>query len=461
MEPKKMVIIGAGSAMFTQGLVADLILDGSAWKLALVDIDPKALATAEGLARRMIEAKDAPLTLGSSTDRRDVLPGADVVVVTIGVGGRKAWEQDVTIPRKYGIYQPVGDTVMPGGVSRAMRMIPANVDIARDVVQLCPNAMLINYSNPMTVNCWAIRKATGADVIGLCIGTHHVYHQLAGFIGKPAAEVSYLAAGVNHFTWLYDLRWKGQDAWPLVRAQIAREKAAKPTAVTTSSPAGGDTTLEDEDVWERGFRVSDNPFAWSLFEAYGAYPAVNDRHVTEFFPERFPGGNYYGKTLGVDVFSVENVLAYGDDIYADMRAQGLGDKPLNPAVFEREAGEHSQLVEILHSIERDDRALYAANLPNGNAIPGLPADAVLELSCVATGRGLLPVQVPDFPRQLVAPLARKIAAHQVTVEAALTGSRALFVEALLADGGVADPATAGKLADELLAAQRQYLPQFA
>jgi alpha-galactosidase len=144
-----------------------------------------------------------------------------------------------------------------------------------------------------------------------------------------------------------------------------------------------------------------------------------------------------------------------------MRAQGLGEKPLNAAVFEREEGEHSQLVEILDAMDRDDRRMFAANVPNNGAIPGLPADAVLELSCVATGRGLLPVQIPDFPERLIAPLARKLAAQRLTVEAALTGDRTLFVEVLLADGGVTDPAVAGALADELLAAQKQHLPQFA
>lgn len=453
MTEKKLAIIGAGSAMFTQGLVADLILAGGAWNLALVDIDPLALETADGLARRMILARDAPITLESSTDRRDVLPGAEVVVITIGVGGRRAWEADVVIPRKYGVFQPVGDSVMSGGVSRAMRMIPANNEIAADVIRLCPDATLINYSNPMTTNCWAMRKATGADVVGLCIGTHEVYHQLAGFIGKPAAEVSYLAAGVNHFTWLYDLRFQGSDAWPLVREQIAVERSG--------APAGGDATVHEKDVWGSRFRVADNPFSWSLFEAYGAYPAVNDRHVSEFFPERFPNGNYYGRTLGVDVFSVEDILAYGDAIYADMRAQALGERPLDEAVFERGSGEHSQLLEILEAVDRDDRRMFAANLPNKGAIPALPDDAVLEMSCVATGRGLQPLQVRDFPDRLVAPLARRIAAHQVTVEAALTGDRSLFVEALLADGAVTDPVTAGKLADELLAVHKKYLPQFA
>ncbi|MGQ9686861.1 MAG: family 4 glycosyl hydrolase, partial [Thiobacillaceae bacterium] len=226
MDRKKIVIIGAGSAMFTQGLVADLIVTGGAWTLGLVDIDPSALDVAAGLSRRMVEAKGADVLLESSTDRRDLLPGADVVVTTIGVGGRRAWEADVYIPRKYGIYQPVGDTVMPGGISRALRMIPAMVDIANDVLKLCPQARFFNYANPMTANCWAVRKATGADMVGLCIGTSHVIHDLARFLGVPAQEVTALAAGLNHFTWIYDLRHHGRDAWPQVRALVARERGS-------------------------------------------------------------------------------------------------------------------------------------------------------------------------------------------------------------------------------------------
>ena len=173
---KKLVLIGAGSAMFTQGLVADMILspDLGPWELGLVDIDPQALETTEGLSRQMISARGSEISLNASTDRCNVLPGADIVVSTIGVGGRRAWETDVFIPRKYGIYQPVGDSVMPGGISRAMRMIPALVDIAQDVKSLCPEALFINYANPMTANCWAIRKATGVPVVGLCHGVFHV-----------------------------------------------------------------------------------------------------------------------------------------------------------------------------------------------------------------------------------------------------------------------------------------------
>ena len=448
---KKIVLIGAGSAMFTQGLVADLILsadlrfrsgDLGPWELGLVDIDPQALETAEGLCLSMVEAKGAQITISASTDRRDVLPGADVVVSTVGVGGRRGWEADVFIPRKYGIYQPVGDSVMPGGISRAMRMIPALVDIARDVQALCPQARFFNYANPMTANCWAIRKATGVPVVGLCHGTFHVERELAAFLGAPPEEVTSLFVGLNHLTFIFDLRWKGRDAWPLVRARL--------------DPANRKSQIANRNLQSE----IENPFSWSLFETYGAYPAVNDRHVTEFFPERFPGGRYYGKTLGVDAFSFEDTIAWGDQIYGDMRVQALGREPLDERVFERAPGEHEQLLNILRSIEYDERRIFAANLPNGGAVPNLPADAILELPAAATATGLRPLQIPDFPEPLAAIITRKLAAARLTVEAALTGDRRLFVEALLADGAVTDPGVARKMGDELLEAHRQYLPNF-
>ena len=457
MSARKIVLVGAGSAMFTQGLVADLILtpELGPWELGLVDIDPEALETAEGLSRRMVEARDAGIAVHASTDRREILPDADVVVATIGVGGRRAWETDVFIPRQYGIYQPVGDSVMPGGVSRSMRMIPALVDIAADVAALCPDALFVNYSNPLTANCWAVRQATGVPVVGLCHGTFHVERQLASFIGAPPEEISSLFVGLNHLTFVFDLRWKGRDAFPLARARLAAE--------------GGDSADLDDigrqfpemGAPSESFRAADNPFSWSLFETYGAYPAVNDRHVVEFFPERFPNGQYHGKTLGVDVFSIESTIAHGDEIYARMRARALGREPLDEQLFARAVGEHEQLLDILGSIAGDTRKIFSVNLPNCGAVPNLPDDAVLELPAAATATGLRPLQILDFPDPLAAIVTRKLAATRLTVEAALSGDRNLFVEALLADGAVTDPEMARKMGDELLEAHRDDLPQFA
>ncbi|MHB0875405.1 MAG: family 4 glycosyl hydrolase [Anaerolineae bacterium] len=456
-DRKTIVLIGAGSAAFTQGLLADFIRAGKSWELRLVDVDPKALKTAEGLAQRMVEVRKADVTVKSSTDRREMLPGADVVVTTIGVGGRRGWEADVIIPRKYGVYQPVGDTIMSGGVSRAMRMIPAMIDIANDVAKYAPNAWFFNYANPMTANCWAMRKATKANVVGLCIGTIHVVWELADLLGVPRDEVSALAAGVNHFTWIYDLRWKGQDAWPLIRDAVAQERARGDLEIRKDVAPGGDTTMA-----ERGWRhVVYNPFSWSLFDAYGAYPAVNDRHVVEFWPERFPQGKYQGKTLGIETMVFEDVIHHGDAHYENMRRQAAGEIPLDQAVFDRGVGEHSQLTEIIDSIGTDDRKMYFANLPNRGAVPNLPYDAVLEMSSVATARGLTPVRAIGYSDALAAAQTRKIAGIEVTVEAALSGSRNLFVEALLMDGSVTDRGVAEKMADELIAAHKHNLPQFA
>jgi alpha-galactosidase len=450
MAGRKIVLVGAGSAVFTRGLMADLILSPELgpWEVGLVDPDPAALQTAEGLSRKMAAARGAPITIHASTDRRDLFPGADVVVLTVGVGGRRAWEVDVEVPRKYGIYQPVGDSVLPGGLSRALRTIPALVDIARDVQALCPDALFFNYSNPMTANCAAIRKATGLEVVGLCHGVFDVERELAAYIGAPHHEVTSLYAGLNHLTFIFDLRWKGQDAWPIVRERLERERR-EPGPST-----GLGHTFADKK------RAADNPFSWSLFEAYGAYPSANDRHVVEFFPERFPHGAYYGLTLGVDAFSMKEVIASGDARYEAMRAQALGEMPLDVEIFNRTVGEHEQLLSILRSMAYDERRIFNVNVPNGGTVPNLPENAILEVPAVATATGLRPIQIPDFSDLLAGIIRRKLTAVDLTVEAALTGSRRLMVEALLADGAVADPATAWTLAEDLLQAQRQYLPRF-
>jgi alpha-galactosidase len=183
--------------------------------------------------------------------------------------------------------------------------------------------------------------------------------------------------------------------------------------------------------------------------------------VSEFFPERFPRGRYYGgKALGVDAFSFEDTIAWGDEIYADMRAQALGEKPLDKRVFERAEGEHEQLIEILRSVERDERRVFSANLPNCGAVPNLPDEAILELPAAATATGLRPLQIHDFPDPLAAIINRKLAATLLTVEAALVGDRGLFVEALLADGAVTDSEVARKMAEELLEAHRPDLANF-
>ncbi|MCL6442507.1 MAG: hypothetical protein K6T83_03420 [Alicyclobacillus sp.] len=449
------VLIGAGSAVFTQGLVADFILseDLGPIELRLVDIHEETLLAVAKIVSQMVSVKQADITVRWSTERRDMLPGAHVVVTTIAVGGRRAWEQDVLIPRNHGIYQPVGDTTMSGGISRALRMIPVMLDIARDVKELAPDAWFFNYSNPMTPICSAIHRTLQVSVVGLCHGVTHVENYLARFLGVEPKRISSFGAGLNHLTFLYDLRIDGQDAWPEVHRVLEQQRTSLQEHGYDGELVGNMSRSTNSELFYG------EPFSWDLYERYGAFPAVLDRHVTEFFPERFANGAYFGKTLGVDAFKIQAVIARGDEEYQEMLIRSRTGT-INERLFERTSGEHEKLVEILVSLKQDRKQVFYVNMPNMGAVPGLPIDAVLEMPAAATGRGFRALLQPDFPRILTGILNRRLSVIDLTAEAAITGNRQMFVEALLADGSVHGQQRAEALADDLLTAHRAYLPQF-
>ena len=449
----KYVLIGAGSVSFTRGLVADILRRGRELEVGLVDIDPDALRFAEGLVRKMVAAKGAAVRVTASLDRRDLLPGAHAVICTVGVGGRRARELDITVPRKHGVFQPVGDTAMPGGLSRALRMIPAMVGVARDVLDLCPDALFFNYGNPMTAVCRAIRKATGAGVVGLCHGVPGTAEYLARFAGLPLGEVAYTAVGLNHMTWFTEFRHKGRDAWPLFRAKVAGKLGTTPDRLLGRFAELGDSP----ELLER----LDNPFSWHMFALYGAFPAVLDRHAIEFFPQLTRGGGYYGKTLGVDVFSMEETIERGDRAYEQMREIALSPDPLPADYFGVGGGDHEQVISIIDSIDGDARHIYSANLPNRGQVSNLPPDSIVESPAVADAVGLRPIGLGQLPSGLAATLTSRISVIETVVDAALKGDRDLFIQALVADGSVATLAKAQSLAADLLAAHAANLPQFA
>jgi len=452
---KKIVIIGAGSAMFTQGLVMDLLKKkpgGHEWKLALCDIDPDILNIVSRMVRKMLDAKESSFELEWSVDRKDLLPGADYVVTTIGVGGRRAWEQDVFIPRKYGVFQPVGDTAMPGGISRAMRMVPAMIDIVRDVQQLCPKARFFNYSNPMAVICRAVRKVTGHDMTGLCIGTAGIEWYMADFIGVEQHRVTSLAAGINHCTFIYDFRVDGVDASSIVREKLKIEYPDENAFIIGdrfNGPNAENTTF-----------FMGEPWSWDFYRKYGAFPAPGDRHVSEFFTEYFPHGAYYGKKLGVDAYSFENTIRHGDELFEETSRLALSDEPLDASFFAHFHGEHEQLMDIIHSIETDNRKIFYMNVQNDGSVPNLPAQAVLEIPCVASANGPMALKQKAFPSVLVGFTNRFLSIVELVVEAALQGDRKLMEEAILAGGYIADRNAVRQMVDELLKVHQANLPQF-
>ncbi len=453
---EKIVLIGAGSAMFTIGIVSDLINAGLPVELALVDIDPDALAAAQKLTEKMIQARRAAIQLTATTDRRQALPGATVVIATIGVGGRRAWEQDVFIPRRHGLYMPVGDTVGPGGSSRALRMIPAMIAIARDVLELAPEALFFNYANPMSAVCYAVRKVTGAPMVGLCIGSIETAHHLARALNADMKDLDFNVAGINHLTWFSGVTLHGQDAMPRLREHAQKVVAAAREALELAHRGAADLPNSGSPFGSS----FENPFSWQCLLWFEAFPAPMDRHVTEFFPQLFRDGSYYGKTLGVDEFSFEETIALGDRIYAEMRADAYDPQPLTEAYFAKHGGEQEQAIEIIQAIRENQHKVFYANLPNTGQAPNLPANAVIETPALTSGSGLHAIQQAPLPAAAAGVLATRFAWVEAITEAALEGSRDKFIQALILDGGVQSPDIAARLADDLLAAQADYLPKF-
>jgi alpha-galactosidase len=433
---KTIVILGVGSTYFTRGIVESLITKGGEWEVRLVDIDPQCLEIATLLSKRLVEAYDAPVTISGSLERKELLPGADAVVSTIGVGGRRAWEKDVTIFRQFNVYQSTGDTYGAGGVSRALRTIPPLIDIAKDIEKLCPKALFINFTNPMTVNVWAISKATPhINVAGLCYGVTAFQHRLAQMIDMPWDALNCRAIGVNHFTWITDLSYKGESVWPQIR-KVMQDKGN-----------------------ELG-----NPYSWELFRMFDAYPCVGDGHICEFIPGWQGEGAYYGNTFGTTFHNFENYAAGFDNVFEDMADQAYGRKPIlkraeNPD--EKDTFKDEDLfIDVLNAAMGEDEVFRTVNLPNVGQAANLPQGAVLEATTLVNGDGFQPLCFGNLPPGITAILLRILGTQELTVEASLKADRKLAIQALVAGETVRTEDEAEKMMDVILETHREYLPQF-
>ena len=435
---KTIVLLGVGSTYFTRGIVESLIVKGGEWDVRLVDIDPQCLEIATLLSQKLVDLYEAPVTVSGSLDRREVLPDADAVVSTIGVGGRRAWEKDVTIFRQFNVYQSTGDTYGAGGVSRALRTIPVLVEVARDIEKLCPEALFINFTNPMTVNCRAVAKETPSVRIGgLCYGVTYYEHWLARLIGVPWQEVRCRAIGVNHFTWITEFQYEGQDAWPLVRKAMQKKI----------------------DSGEIG-----NSYTWELFRLFDAFPCVGDGHICEFVPGWQSKGAYYGKTFGIDAgHAFEEYAAGFDKVYDEMADQAYGRAPVTKSEVDitgETFKDEDLFIDVLNASMGEDEILRTVNLPNVGQASNLPAGAVLEATTLISGAGFEPLCFGDLPPGITAILQRIIGAQELTVEAALQADRKLALQALVAGETVKTEAEAEKMMDVILETHREYLPQF-
>jgi alpha-galactosidase len=436
-------LVGAGSTVFTPGLLRDLahsaLSDG--FDVRLVDLDAEAVDTMAALGSRIVAEAGSRMTVSAHTDRRAALTGARFVVTTIAVGSAAGWRADLEVPARHDVRQTVGDSVGPGGVLRALRHVPELVAIARDVAELAPAAWLANYSNPLTANVRAITRTTDVRAFGLCHGTMHTRAALAADLGVPDEQLHTVFAGLNHLCWLLDVRHGGEDLYPRLR-RLVEERAG--SADAASDPREG----------------VHQPVSADLLATFGRYPAPGDRHVCEFFPgylrERHNGQLAWGLQGGHDM-----TLRYIDgkgDLWQRLRAQADGEQPLDIGGNQ----EAERLVAIAEALlTGNDHVELAVNVPNRGVLLDLPAEAVVEVPALVGPAGLTPLAVGALPAGIGAVLNARAHQQEITVEAALTGDRDLAVEALVLDPLMPDTATARAILRDAALAQPETLGIFA
>lgn len=439
MSENSIVLIGAGSTVFTPGLLTDLAssrtFDG--WTVHLVDLNGEAADTMARLGRRIATQRGADLAFVPHTDRREALPGARFVTTTIAVGAADGWRHDMEIPARHGIAQTVGDSVGPGGVLRALRHVPELVAIAEDVADLAPEAQLVNYSNPLTANVRAIRSETPVQAIGLCHGTMHTLSKLAADLGIPSDEVHAVFAGLNHLCWLLDLRRGADDLYPRLRKAVA-ERAGGRDAPSTA---------------EEGVHLA---VSADLERTFGRYPAPGDRHVAEFFGWYLKGENGtpadetrlpWGLQGGRD--ATMEYIGEKDDLWELLHAQADGTAPL-PQGDNQEAERLVAIAEAM--VTGHDHVELAVNLPNEGRISNLPPSAVVEVPAVVGAAGIIGLTVGPLPVAIAAVLTARAQQQDLTVRAAVEGDRTLALQALVLDPLVPSPAVAAAILDDAILA---------
>jgi len=453
----RVAIVGGGSYQWVPKLLTDCANTPTLRDAHIVieDIDPEPVPRMVELVEHIARVRGIGLTASGTTDQRAALDGADFVVVSISTGGFTSMRHDLRIPERYGVRQSVGDTVGPGGIVRALRNVPVLVGIARDMEDRCPDAWLLNLTNPMTALCRAVTRETAIRTIGLC---HEV--TITRFVLSLLLDVSFLdldltVGGVNHLPFVTELRVGDGDGFALLRDVLARlpETADEPLAMDL--PDGLGHPAPPSGRWTKGDLVAVNRIKLDCFSQWGVLPAAGDRHVAEFFADHLTPATRWGVDLGIELQTIENREMWQRHYVAEFEAMLR-----SPEVSRMPSGE--MVCGIVHNVVTGTRGEYPGNLPNRGQLPDLPPDVVVEGICVVDGDGARARDVVALPPPAVDALRPVVRAQELTVEAALTGSRDLVVEAMRTDplASRVPAAAVPAMVDEMLAATAPWLPAF-
>ncbi len=457
MAPR-ITIIGGGSYQWVPKLVVDVAntpsLQGA--ELVLEDIDPDPLPRMAQYVEHVAQVRGIPLKAVVSTDQRAALEGADFVVVSISTGGFESMRHDLEIPARYGIRQSVGDTVGPGGISRALRNVPVLVGVARDMEELCPDAWLLNLTNPMTALCRAISRETRIKTVGLCHEVTISHFLLSLLLDANFLEMDLVVSGVNHLPVLTELRVGTEDGLARLSEIIDRADQVADEPLAMDVPEGiGIKKHSQGPGWTKGDLMASNKVKLELFRRFGALPAAGDRHLVEFFPGFLTEESGWGERWGVGLTSIEDRERSQKEYVGEFEAELGSDE-----VSEWPSGE--LVAPLIDSLTTGTLRPLPLNIPNAGQCPDLPDGVVVESICLADSTGVRGRHAAVTPSVLGEQLRRISASQELTVEAALSGDPDKVFAALIADplAGRIDFDRLQTMTQQLLSATSRWLPQF-
>jgi len=436
----KIAFIGAGSFGFTRKLVRDLLtfplLENAT--IALMDIDSEALSFSRQAVEKIVALGDYPATVEATMNREEALRGADYVVVTILAGGLDVWRLDIEIPKKYGVDINIGDTRGPSGIFRGMRTIPVMLDIAHDMERLCPDATMLNYTNPMVLLCRAMQRETDIQVTGLCHSVQGTAEMLARWIGAPMDEITYTCAGINHMAWYLDYEWNGEDAYPLIHKAVT----------------------EREEVYNEEIVRNE------MYLALDYYPTESSGHHSEYNPwfRKRPDliEKYCTHGTGWNPGEYAYIIKEREKRIRTWREETqrwlAEDTPI-----ELERG-HEYAAYIMNALEGGEPFQYNGNVANKGLVTNLPQDACVEVPVWASRSGLQPVGVGALPQSVAVLTNHTSMTEEMAVEGTLTGNPRLIYQAIAYDpltASVLSLAEIKTMVNEMFAQNKDYLPTFS
>jgi alpha-galactosidase len=426
MSPPKIALVGAGSVVFTQGLLADLFAYSELKdaRIALHDIDPERLRVAEAVAHRVTAARGADASIVATLDRREALAGADFVINTIQVGGFAATKADFEIPARYGLRQTIADTIGVGGIFRALRTFPVLDALAEDVRAECPDALVLNYTNPMAMNVWYLTGKV-RNLVGLCHSVYWTMQGLSELVSVPYESVSYLAAGVNHQAWVLRFESSGENLYDRLDALVAADPELR-----------------------RRVRIE-------MYRRLGYYPTETSEHSAEYVPWllrhdselvrlRIPVGAYLG-------ISGENVREFERTRAAVLAGAEIAVE-----------GSNEYAPQIIHSVVTGTPRVVYGNVRNYGLIVNLPSDAIVEVPCMVSSTGVSPMPVGALPPQCAALNRTYVSVNELTVRAAEEGRPEHVRHAMMIDPNTSAALSLDQiwhLADDLTRAHNPLLPE--